>query len=644
MRYSEQNILPSVFLDVIGDAVLVAERDSHRIILANAGLEKVVGRAAASLVGQPLSILFPDAAAYDRFAADVGYFALQGKSYSGGVVLALPGGETFGADVIVTPGLAERGAAMLFVGLHKLSPSGATDRAAAEALASSLRAFAANLPGLLYIREQTPGGAIRYPFMGGRFLRHLAQAGHPAPASFTEIVELIHPDDRAPTLAAIEASSHDMSVLDMRIRFRFPDAAERTLHTVSRPERQADGAVLWFAAAVDVTEQDDAQAQRRRLEGQLRQAQKMESVGLMAGGLAHDFNNLLMVILGKGDLLCERLPDGADREDVEVILSAAQRAAELVQRLLAFARRQVQTPQDFDVNVTIQKLQSLLRSVMGSGVELRLELASDPLMVHADIPSLESAIINLAANARDAMPEGGMLRIETAGVELASGAAALRPGMEPGPYVRLRVIDTGHGIAPDALPHVFEPFFTTKPSGKGTGLGLSIAHEFAWRAGGNMAVESEVDVGTTFVLYLPSRPAAVTTTELAAKAAAEEAASAVVLILEDDPLVRQHVAAEVASLGYGTVEAASGREAFEVLGGRPDIDLLLTNVILPGMLDGLDVVTEARRRQPDLKVVYMSGYPAEMPSQYAAVSQDIELLSKPFRRTQLADTLKRALA
>jgi signal transduction histidine kinase len=645
MRYSDQTILPRVFQNVIGDAVLIAERDTHRIILANAGVDRMFRREAASLIGQPLSILFPDAAANDRFVADAWYFALQGKAYSGDVTLARPGGETFAAELIVTPGLAERGVAMLFIGIHELSQSGAADRAATEALTSGLRTFVGNLPGLLYIREQTPDGAVRYPFVGGRFLRYIKQAGHPAPATFSEIEDLIHPDDRAATLLAIQASEHDMSPLDMRVRFRFPDQTERTLRAVSWPERRADGAILWFAAGVDMMEQDDAEAHRQRLEAQFRQAQKMESVVLMAGGVAHDFNNLLTVILGKADVLSERLPEGEDRDDAELIVSVAQLGAGLVQRLLAFARQQVQVARHLDVNALVQQLQPLLRSLIGTSVDVRLELAPSPLMVHVDKASLESAVINLAANARDAMPEGGILRLEIAAVELASGAAGLRLGMADGPYVRLRVADTGHGIAPDALPHVFEPFFTTKPIRKGTGLGLSTVHEFVWRAGGNLTVESEVDVGASFDIYLPRQAtAAVGTEPTAAKPAEARAAFATILILDHDPLVRRQVAAQATRLGYATVAASGWREALGVLRGRSDIDLLLTDVLLTGVPEGPKVVTEARRLRPDLKVVCMLGHSSEMLSEHAAVSSGIESLCKPFRLAELAETLKRALA
>ncbi len=382
--------------------------------------------------------------------------------------------------------------------------------------------------------------------------------------------------------------------------------------------------------------------ERARVEERLRQAQKMEAIGQLTGGVAHDFNNILQVITGSLERL-KRRPD-APRQDRErgltAALTAAERAAMLTQQLLAFSRQQPLMPASIDVNRLVLGLSTLLSRTLGETIRVDTRLALDLAPAAVDAAQLESALLNLAVNARDAMPQGGRLTIETANVELGAGAAP-DGDVPPGHYVRIAVVDNGLGMTPEVLAKAFDPFFTTKPLGRGTGLGLSQVYGFVKQSGGHVEMASEPGRGTRVALYLPRADAS--------DAAGFESDSVVsppadlrhgtVLVVEDDPDVRAHSANLLRELGYDVLEAEDGAAALSILQAGPAIDLLFTDVGLPGM-NGRELAERARRLRPHLKVLFTSGYAQEALVHGGRLDAGVELLAKPFSITRLADKLR----
>lgn len=396
-----------------------------------------------------------------------------------------------------------------------------------------------------------------------------------------------------------------------------------------------DGIAVYFR---DVTEQ-------RRLAEQLDQAQRMDSLGQLTGGVAHDFNNLLTVILGNAELLSEQHDAGEEQRALAaMIVEAASRGADLTRRLLTFARKQVLEPEPADINQLIEQFVPLLKRTLGEHIEIALAPAPDLWRGLVDPGRLEIALLNLAVNARDAMPEGGRLIIETSNAWLDEAYAASRVEVKPGPYVVLAVSDSGHGIPPRLLGRVFEPFFTTKALGHGTGLGLAMVYGFAKQSRGHVSIYSEVDRGTTVRIYLPrvvkedGQPA-MTPTQAEAGPAQEE----VVLLVEDDEQVRAFARTQVASLGYRVLEAASGGEALGLLRDHPEVALLFTDVVMAGGMSGPQLADAARALRPGLPVLYTSGYTENAMLHQGGLHRGELLLGKPYRRADLAGKLRAAL-
>jgi PAS domain S-box-containing protein len=379
--------------------------------------------------------------------------------------------------------------------------------------------------------------------------------------------------------------------------------------------------------------------ERKKLEEQLHQAQKMEALGQLTGGVAHDFNNLLAVILGNSELLGLSLRAGDKRqcERLDAIIRATTLGGELTQRLLAFARKQALRPQVVDLEASVAATAEILHRTLGETIEIETVGAGDLWPCKVDPSQLENALLNLALNARDAMPNGGKLTIETANVHLDDAYAAGHPGAAPGQYVMLAVTDTGGGMTPEVLEHAFEPFYTTKEVGKGSGLGLSMVYGFARQSDGHATVHSEAPRGTTVKLYLPraqhesieAQPRQQDAGDLTARGES-------VLVVEDDPDVRALAVNVLGSLGYRVREAGTGKAALEMLEGETQVDLLLTDVVLPGGMGGPDLAERARRRHAGLKVLYMSGYPENAMGNVGYMANDTLLLQKPFRTEDLA--------
>jgi len=382
----------------------------------------------------------------------------------------------------------------------------------------------------------------------------------------------------------------------------------------------------------------DALAQREHAENALRQAQKMEAVGQLTGGLAHDFNNLLAGITGSFEMIARRLEQGRAGDTDRYVaagLGAARRAASLTHRLLAFSRRQTLSPRPTDINALLGDFLDLVRRTVGPSISVKTECESAVWHTLVDANQLENAMLNLCINARDAMPDGGVLTIETLNLTLDEDGARSR-GLGPGDYVAISVRDTGVGIAPEDLERVFEPFFTTKPMGQGTGLGLSMVYGFARQSHGIVRVRSEPGSGTLVRLYLPRHEdvADIGTPSKNGPMAAPPR-SARILVVDDEPTVRMTMVDALGLLGFECIEAHDGPSAIAALDSNPALDLLVTDVGLPGGLNGRQVADEALRRQPGLKVLFVTGYADSVvlrndDAGTASAESGIAVLTKPF--------------
>ncbi len=386
--------------------------------------------------------------------------------------------------------------------------------------------------------------------------------------------------------------------------------------------------------------------QRRATEARLRQVQKMETIGHLTGGVAHDFNNLLAIVLGNLELLNEQLAGNQSLQDlVQRAVAAAERGATLTQRLLAYSRQQPLQAQPTDLNKLVKGILDLLQRTLGETIQIRTDLANDLWLALVDAGQFENALLNLALNARDAMPDGGALSIETANTWLDADYAATHEDIRPGLYVMLVVSDNGVGMSRAVVEHAFEPFFTTKPVGKGSGLGLSMVYGLMKQSGGHVSIYSEEGQGTTVRLYLPQvQTEAVASRGEQPTEPVQKSKAATLMVVEDDAQVRKLAVNMLHSLGYQTVEAGDAWTALRLLAERPEVDLLFTDVVLPGGMSGADLVHEARKSRPDLKVLFTSGYTEHALIHNGQVQDGVELLPKPYRKASLAKKVRAMLA
>ena len=380
----------------------------------------------------------------------------------------------------------------------------------------------------------------------------------------------------------------------------------------------------------------------RQKDEELRQAQKLEAIGRLAGGVAHDFNNILTAIHGYGGLLRERLPESDPRrDDLEEILKAAERAAGLTRQLLTFSRRQVISPKALALGRVIADTESMLRRLIGEDIQLVTDIAPGVGLVMADSGQMEQVLINLVVNARDAMPDGGTLRIEV---------TIARPNEMPAKwargavhYVRLSVADTGSGISESALPHIFDPFFTTKEDGRGTGLGLSTVYGIVEQAGGSIEVLSKAGHGTTFHVYLPQTEAEAETAVVGATDTGRRSGSETILVVEDDPPVAAVVAISLKQAGYTVLEAANADQALDVVRRHEaPIDLLLTDVVMPGR-NGRELTSDISKMRREIRVLYMSGYSDDVILRRGIESNSVPFIQKPFSTAELAAKVREVL-
>jgi CheY-like chemotaxis protein len=382
--------------------------------------------------------------------------------------------------------------------------------------------------------------------------------------------------------------------------------------------------------------------ERKQLEAQLQQAQKMQAIGQLAGGVAHDFNNLLTVIGGQVEVVLLRGLDADVKLRLEEVKRAGNRAAKLTSQLLAFSRRQVLQSRVLELNRVISDMSRMLTRLIGEHIELTFIPGDDLGRVKADPHQIEQVLMNLAVNARDAMPRGGRLTIETAHLKIAALSSPETGGIAPGQYVLIRVVDTGHGMDQSTMSRIFEPFFTTKKTGEGTGLGLAMVYGIVEQSGGHIRVESNVGHGSTFKIYLPC-VAEVETNLPAPVSAASPGGSEGILLVEDNQSVRELAAAYLQGLGYRVLTAHDGSVALRLMETHSgDVDLLLSDIMMPNM-GGRELVRELKKSRPSLKVVFVSGYVGHEAGQQDLSFPDAAFLAKPFSMQTLARTVRHAL-
>ncbi|MGE7414305.1 ATP-binding protein [Methylobacterium tarhaniae] len=492
--------------------------------------------------------------------------------------------------------------------------------------------------------------------------------------SLEQVIETVHPDDRAGLIAAIDAVVIRGGAYAHQYRTRRTDGQYYWLEANGRVDHGPDGTPLSFPGVlIDVNERRAVEAERdraiaqlraltetleqqvaerttelMRAEEALRQSQKMEAVGQLTGGLAHDFNNLLAGISGSLELMQTRIGQGR-LKDVDRYMAAAQgaarRAAALTHRLLAFSRRQTLDPRPTDVNHLVAGMEELIRRTVGPAIEIAVSGAPDLWTVLVDPPQLENALLNLCLNARDAMPDGGRIAIEAANLRL-DAAAARAHDLPPGDYLSLSVTDSGSGMAPDVMARAFDPFFTTKPIGQGTGLGLSMIYGFTQQSGGQVRITSELGHGTTVCVTLPrhhgASEAESAPTSLADAPRAERGET--VLIVDDEPTVRMLVTEVLEDLGYTAIEAADGASGLKVLQSDVRIDLVVTDVGLPGGMNGRQMADAGRVRRPGLKVLFITGYAENAALGTGQLEPGMQVLTKPFVVEALALRIRDMLA
>lgn len=395
----------------------------------------------------------------------------------------------------------------------------------------------------------------------------------------------------------------------------------------------------------DITQRKQIEIEKEKLQSQLLQSQKMESVGRLAGGVAHDYNNMLAVIFIEVELLRSRLPEGSPLlEYVEEILLAAMRSRDITRQLLAFSRQQIIAPKPCNLNTLIQEIEKSLIRLIGEDISLNVSLDPDPGQILIDPSQIDQILINLAVNARDAMPDGGRISIETSPCELDEEYCAKQLECSPGNYVCLTVRDTGIGMETETLANIFEPFFTTKEVGKGTGLGLATVFGIVKQNHGSITVESEVGVGTTFRIYFPRLPEVQKTQETVQTTSSVVAGTETILLVEDDESLRHATAAILATLGYRITAAANPSEALSFIeNGDIPFDLLLTDVVMPGM-SGAQLRDIMVAKKPDIKVLFMSGYTSEAIARKGVLDEGVSFIQKPFSVDDLAKKIREIMS
>jgi PAS domain S-box-containing protein len=497
--------------------------------------------------------------------------------------------------------------------------------------------IAATAPGVIYAYQRRPDGTGFFPFASPAIESLFGIKPKDWLGDASPLFSRIHPDDAASVRAGFAESARSLTPWRGTFRVRSPIKGEIWIEGNSIPERESDGSTVWFGLMQDVTE-------LKRLDERLRQTQKMEAMGHLTGGVAHDFNNLLGVIMGNLELLDEAVKDRPELHALAAsVLEAVDRGAVLTRSLLAFARQQPLHPTSVDVNRLIEDLLPLLRRTLGETIHINCVYEPSPWFCEADAGQLQNALINLAVNSRDAMPQGGELTIETSNVLLDAAYAATHSELVAGEYVMIAVSDTGSGMTQAVAAQAFDPFFTTKGLAGGSGLGLSMVYGFVKQSRGHVTIYSELDHGTTVKVYLPRREADRYATPPEPSAAFLTLGHEKILVVEDDEAMQRLVCRLLQALGYATIETATGAKALDVLARDRDIALVLTDVVLPGGMKGPELIEQAKLLRPEIKYLFMSGYTDNAIVQHGTLDPGGKLLQKPFRRKELGEAIRTVL-
>jgi len=624
-------------VDTAVDGVILIDPQGT-VLLFNPACERLFGYAAAEVVGKNVKLLMPSPyqEQHDRYLDNYGR---TGERKIIGIGREVVGrrkdGSVFPMDLSV--GESVQDGQTFFVGIiHDLSERKRAEQALRESEARLRALVETAVDGVILIDRR--GTVLMFNPACERLF------GYAASEAVGQNVKLLMPSPYQ--------EEHDGYLSN------YARTGERKIIGIGREVKgqRKDGSIFPMELSVGEARQDEQSifvgivhdlSERKRTEEQLVQAQKMEAVGQLSGGIAHDFNNLLTVIVGNADLLSERLKVRPDLQRLaEAIAGAGERGAQLTQRLLAFSRRQTLQPVRIDCNALIGETQQLLRRTLRDDIELECSLDGELWAAYADPAQLQSALLNLALNAQDAMPGGGCLTVATANVPLDESYRDRYPEVQPGRYVLISVTDDGEGMPADVLQRVFEPFFTTKEVGKGSGLGLSMVYGFVKQSNGHVSLYSEPGLGTTVRMYLPALS---DSGESAGPEPHEEeppeegGRGTVVLVAEDDPYVRAYAVACLESLGYRTVAATDGREAMARLRQEPAVDLLFSDVVMRGGMDGWELAERACAERPGLKVLLTSGYALETLAARGRLRPGLPVLNKPYRKAELARRVREAL-
>ena len=625
-RHRERERLFSAVVESSNDAIITKALDGT-ITAWNRAAERLFGFTATEAVGKRIDIIVPP----DRHAEvnEILYRIARGETIEHYETFRVHrDGREIPVSLAISPLRSQSGE---IVGASKISrditESRKTQAALNQEIEERQRIFETSQDLILVTDTQGNFVQVSPSSMAILGYRPSEMIGHSA-------VEFIYPEDLDSTRNEMRSARRGRHMRNFETRYIHKDGHAVMLTwmgTWSEPVRRH------FFVGRDLTEKQSAEAQ-------FRQAQKMEAVGQLTGGIAHDFNNILTVITGTIGILAEAVAENPQLAAIaKMIDDAAERGASLTKHLLAFARKQPLQPREVDVNTLVLETAKLLRPTLGEQIQINPLLAEDAWTALVDPNQLTTAILNLSLNARDAMPGGGKLVLETNNVYLDQGYADMHDEVAVGNYVMIAVSDTGTGIPATNLDRVFDPFFTTKDVGKGTGLGLSMVFGFVKQSNGHIKIYSEEGHGTTVKLYLPRATGVSDTAVELQTASSIEGGSEVILIVEDDELVRRYVVTQIESLGYATLEAANSAEALAVLDGAEAVDLLFTDVIMPGPMNGRQLVEVASKQRPALKTLFTSGYTENAIVHHGRLDTGVLLLAKPYRKSDLARMIRMAL-
>ncbi|MEU4625900.1 PAS domain S-box protein [Actinoplanes sp. NPDC023801] len=622
------------------DAIMTTDLDG-RVLSWNPGAEALFGHPASDIIGRHIDGIVPPERRSDEEQVRM-LVRLGGRVDRYRSIRVDAKGDTVAVSALVSPLLDERGR---IVGTTTICRD-ISDRERAEARVQAILNAAPD--AMLGVSES--GEVVLVNAEAERLF------GHPRYDLLHMPVRLLLPDG-LPAVSAVLRTGGDTTPLDSE---RTADGADQRWATrrairrggaeisvdIACSSLHTDSGVVIVAVVRDITERLAAEEERRRLheeadkqrlEARMQQAQRLESLGQLAGGIAHDFNNLLAVILNYASFIVEDAAGTPAAADAEQIARAARRGSDLTHQLLAFARREVIRPRPLNLNTVVTEVHQMLERSLGEHITLTVRTTAGLPSVMADPGQLEQVLVNLAVNARDAMPTGGRLTIDTAPVKVDAEHAAGRAGLPLGRYVRLRVSDTGTGMPKEVIDKAFEPFFTTKPSGQGTGLGLATVYGIITQAGGTVQIYSEPGIGTTFTLLLPATDVEEYRNAPEDSVAGLTGHGATVLVVEDEDALREVTSRILRRGGYTVLAAGGGEEALR-LAAENAVDVLLTDVIMPNML-GKDLADAVRSRWPGTKVLFMSGYAQPVLTTHGTLAADVHLLEKPFTSAELMRAL-----